>query len=104
MTETPIVRRTVVVPATDPLGLHMRPAQVLVQLALGRTCKIDIVRETLRVDAKSIFDVLTLAAEPGVQLVLEAQGDDAEVAIDELARYVESGFTDYELQRQKPAK
>jgi phosphocarrier protein HPr len=103
MSDSPIVRRTVVVPDTDPLGLHMRPAQVLVQLALGRNCKIEIVRDTLRVDAKSIFDVLTLAGEPGVELVLEAQGDDAEDAIDELARYVESGFTDYELQSQKPA-
>lgn len=101
--ELPIVRRTVTIRDADPLGLHVRPANVLVQLAMKRQCKIEIVRDTLRVDAKSIFDVLTLAAEPGTELVLEAQGEDAEAAIDELTRYVESGFTDYELPSQKRA-
>ena len=101
--ELPIVRRTVVIRDVDPLGLHVRPANLLVQLAMKRQCRIEILRDTLRVDARSILDVLTLGAEPGAELVLEAQGEDAEAAIDELTRYVESGFTDYELLRQKPA-
>jgi phosphocarrier protein HPr len=103
MNELPTVRRTVVITDKDPNGLHMRPAQMLVKLALGYKCKIEVVRETLRVDAKSIFDVMTLAAEPGAELVLEAQGDDAEPAIEELARYIENGFATDETQYQDPA-
>jgi phosphocarrier protein len=94
MNESPIVRRSVVIPEKDPHGLHMRPAQLLVALALKYQSKIEIVRETIRVDAKSIFDVLTIGGEPGVEITLEAQGDDAEQALDELARFIESGFED----------
>ena len=98
--DSPIVRRIVVIPAKDPLGLHMRPAQLLVQLALKYKCKIEVIRDTLRVDAKSIFDVLTLAAEPGVTIEFEAQGDDAEPATESLARFVENGFVSDETKSQ----
>jgi phosphocarrier protein len=98
--DVPTVRRTVVIPDKDPLGLHMRPAQLLVQLALKYQCKIEVIRETLRVDAKSIFEVLTLAAEPGVTIEFEAVGDDAEEAVDSLARLVENGFANNETQSQ----
>ncbi len=100
MNDSPIVRRAVVIPDKDPLGLHMRPAQLLVQLALRYQCKIDVIRDTLRVDAKSIFDVLTLAAEPGVTIEFEAAGDDAAEAIESLARFVENGFASNETQGQ----
>jgi phosphocarrier protein HPr len=100
MNDLPTVRRTVVITDKDPLGLHMRPAQLLVQLALKYQSKIDVIRDTLRVDAKSIFDVLTLAAEPGVTIEFEAQGDDAEQAIESLARYVENGFVMDETKSQ----
>src|SRR6185436_11840467 len=100
MNETPIVRRTVVINDKDPIGLHLRPASGLAKLALRYKCKIDIVREfvretkreTVRVDAKSILDLMTLAAEPGVEITLEAQGDDAEAAVEALARYIDDGF------------
>lgn len=98
--DQPIVRRTVVIPAKDPLGLHMRPAQLLVQLALKYNCKIDVLRDTLRVDAKSIFDVLTLAAEPGVTIEFEAEGDDAEPAVESLARFIENGFVNDETKSE----
>jgi phosphocarrier protein len=101
--ESPVVRRAVIITDKDPLGLHMRPAQLLVQLALKYKCKIEVVRETLRVDAKSIFEVLTLAAEPGVELVLEAVGEDAQEAVNCLARFVENGFANDETPCQHPA-
>jgi phosphocarrier protein len=100
MTDSPTVRRAVTIPDRDPLGLHMRPAQLLVQLALKYECKIDVIRDTLRVDAKSIFDVLTLAAEPGVTIEFEAVGDDAGPAVECLVRFVENGFGCDETQGQ----
>jgi phosphocarrier protein len=103
MSESPTVRRAVVIPAKDPHGLHMRPAQLLVALALKYQSKIEIVRETIRVDAKSIFDVLTVGGEPGVEIVLEAAGDDAEQAIAELCRFIENGFESENTASQEPA-
>jgi phosphocarrier protein HPr len=92
MSDSPNARRAVVIPAKDPNGFHMRPAQAFVALALRYHSKINIVRETIRVDAKSIFEVLTIGGEPGVEIVLEAWGDDANEAIDVLCRFIENGF------------
>jgi phosphotransferase system HPr-like phosphotransfer protein len=55
------------------------------------------------VDAKSVLDLMTLVAEPGVELTLEGQGDDAEAAIDQLLRYIEDGFPIVNTKGQKPA-
>ena len=109
MNETPIVRRTLVINDKDPLGLHMRPGLALVKLALRYKCKIDIVREwdretereTVRADAKSIFDLMTLVAEPGVEITLEAQGEDAEAAVEAIARFIDAGFPMDETKSQK---
>ena len=54
--------------------------------------RIELIRESQRVDAKSIFSLLTLAATPGTVLTLEAQGNDAEAAADAIVALVESGF------------
>jgi phosphocarrier protein len=53
---------------------------------------IEVVRDALRVDAKSILNVMTLAAAPGVELVIEARGVDAQEAVDKLTRFIENGF------------
>jgi phosphotransferase system HPr (HPr) family protein len=104
MSDSPTVRRAVVIPDKDPNGLHMRPAHALVELAKRYQSKIEIVRETIRVDAKSIFDVLTIGGEPGVEIVLEAWGDDAETAVDALTRFIESGFETTDTTCQNPAQ
>jgi len=104
MNETPTARRTLVIPDKDPNGFHLRPAQAFVKLALRYKSKIELVREMIRVDAKSIFDVLTIGGEPGVEITLEAQGDDAEQALDELARFIESGFEENSTTCQNPAQ
>ncbi len=89
---SPVVQRVVVVSDKDPLGLHIRPAEQFVRLAMKFTSEIEVVRESLRVDGKSIMHMLTLGAEPGAELRLEAQGDDAEQAVAALARFIENGF------------
>ncbi|TWT91107.1 Phosphocarrier protein HPr [Pseudobythopirellula maris] len=53
-----------------------------------------------RVDAKSILDVLTLGAQQGVELVIEAEGPDAEAAVEALTRLVENNFTPEVTQEQ----
>ena len=98
--ESAVVRRTVVISDKDPQGLHLRPAQLLSQMADGFHADIEVIRDTLRVDAKSIMQLITLAGLPGVELVIEARGDDAQEAVDRLARFIESGFSVGETQGQ----
>jgi phosphocarrier protein HPr len=86
----PVVRKTVVV--SNPQGLHARPAELFSRLALQFEADIEVIRDGLRIDAKSILNVLTLGAAQGTTLILEARGADAEKAIDALERLVVSDF------------
>ena len=82
--------RTVTVP--NALGLHARAAARFVQTAARFTSQIRLTREGRTVDGKSLMGVLLLAAARGSQLVIEADGPDADAAIAALAELVESGF------------
>lgn len=66
---------------TDPLGLHMRSANSIVRAARHFQADIWIWHGEARIDAKSILGVMTIAAECGTRLLLEAAGPDAEAAI-----------------------
>jgi len=98
---TPPIRRTVTILNTQ--GLHVRPAERFARTAMQFTAEIDVICHDQRVDAKSIMHLLTLGARQGTQLVLEALGDDAEQAVDELARLVETGFAMEPSADEKPA-
>jgi phosphocarrier protein HPr len=100
---SPAAQRVVVISDKDPLGLHIRPAEQFVRLAMKFPCEIEVVRENLRVDGKSIMHMLTLGAEPGAELRLEARGDRADEALEALAKFIESGFTVEQAEGQPPA-
>ncbi len=94
----PAVEKTVVI--SNPQGLHARPAELFARLALQFDSQIEVIRESHRVDAKSILHVLTLGAAQGTELLLHAEGTDAEAALEALARLVESDFAPDETMSQ----
>ena len=53
---------------------------------------IELVSKSQRVDGKSILEVLTLAAEEGTKLVVEASGPDAAEALSAIVRLFDSNF------------
>lgn len=65
-------------------GLHARPAGRLAQEAQAFEANISLVHDGQTVDAKSILDILTLAAGPGNMVELRAEGSDAEAALNRL--------------------
>lgn len=69
---------------TNSQGLHARPAELLSREARKWHSRIELVVDSQRVDGKSILDVLTLAAEAGTRVVIEATGPDARDALDAL--------------------
>ena len=78
------VRRTVIV-ANPPDGLHMRPATAFAKLARGFRCAV-VVRNGEKVaDGRSPHELIMLFAPPGTELLLELDGDDADIALDSLA-------------------
>jgi len=81
--------------------LHARPAELFVRLARQFQSRIELVRDDRRVEARNIIDLLTLGAAQGTELVLEAEGDDAQEAVEALVRLVESGFPSEEAESEQ---
>jgi phosphocarrier protein len=76
----------------NALGLHARPAAMIVQAANKFRCDIQFEKDGLQINAKSIMGVLTLAAGKGSSVVVVCEGEDAEAALAMLAKVFESGF------------
>ena len=70
----------------------MRPAYLLAEAAAKYDSQIEIVKDDIHVDGKSVLSILTLGATQGTELQLQATGSDAQQAVQELAELVLSGF------------
>ena len=73
-------------------GLHARPAARIVRLASAYTSEIELSKDGMDVNGKSIMGVMMLAAECGSEITIRANGPDAEQAVQALAELVASGF------------
>jgi len=76
----------------NSLGLHARPAAQIVRLAATFTSHIELEKDDLSVNAKSIMGVMMLAAESGSTLRIRADGEDEERAVSALVDLVATGF------------
>ena len=76
----------------NKLGLHARPSALLVTTAAKFQSEVFFSRDGLRVNGKSIMGVMTLAAERGVELLVEVDGPDEEKAISAIVEVIENGF------------
>ena len=74
------------------LGLHARAAAKFVHVASRFRSKIQLVKDGLCVDGKSILGLLTLAGSQGATLRLRVEGEDEQDAVRELAALVDSQF------------
>ncbi len=75
-------------------GLHARPAMVLVDVASGFAANIRIVKGQQAVDAKSIMQLMMLAAVCGTTLEVVATGEDAQEAVDAIVALNNADFDD----------
>lgn len=73
-------------------GLHVRPATMLADLAGKFRSQVTIIKDGQTVAARSIIEILTLAAAHGAQLTVRAEGPDEAEAVDAIARLVEGRF------------
>lgn len=69
-------------------GLHARPAALFVQMANKFDSRITVKRDDEEVNGKSIMGILMLGAEKGSEILIEADGSDADLAIAELEKIV----------------
>jgi len=73
-------------------GLHTRPAASLVKLAAKFNSEVILNRDGFAINAKSIIGVMTLAAEKGSRLIVQVEGEDEVLAIEEICNLFDSGF------------
>ncbi len=89
----PTASREIVV--SNKLGLHARPAMQFVDRANQFKSRVTVYKggeEPGEADGKSVMQMIILAATEGTPLRIEAQGQDAEVAVDKLAELFASKF------------
>ncbi|RNG18714.1 HPr family phosphocarrier protein [Streptomyces botrytidirepellens] len=74
-------------------GLHARPASIFVRAATAAGVPVTIAKAGgAPVNAASMLAVLGLGAQGGDEVVLASEADDAEVALDRLAKLVAEGL------------
>lgn len=83
----PMVERSVTVP--PGVGLHARPAALVVKTAASAPMDVTVARPHGRpVNAKSILALLGLDVRGGEQVVLRAEGPGAQEALERIARII----------------
>ncbi len=76
----------------NKLGLHARPAALLVQTTSNFNAEIQLENDGVKVNGKSIMGVMMLAAAFGSEITVIADGDDAEDMIAAVKELIESKF------------
>lgn len=72
----------------DPLGLHARPAGLLVKLAGDFESTIVVTTSTGNADAKRIMALMRLGAKQGTLLTVTCSGPDEEAAAEAIRRFL----------------
>lgn len=78
------------------LGIHARPAASFVKLASKFQCTVEIVKDHMTVNGKSILGVMSLAAEKGSVITIRTSGVDEDKAVSQLVDLLNKIFSEEE--------
>ena len=73
---------------TDPMGMHARPAAMLVKAVAPFASKVTVTAPTGTADARRLMALMKLAAKQGMELTVTGEGDDEETAAAELQAFL----------------
>ena len=73
-------------------GIHARPASLIVQTAQQFDSSIWIEKDDVKINAKSIMNILTLGATYKTELTVSAEGPDENDAVAELSELFDNKF------------
>lgn len=82
--------QTVIV--TNPLGLHARPANAFVKEANHYQSTIKLISQGKEYNAKSIVSVLKACVKSGMEISIQADGEDEAAAAEGLAASIRAGL------------
>lgn len=73
-------------------GVHARPASIIVQIAQEYECDIWIEKENVKINAKSIMNLLTLDAQYKTELTISVDGSDEDEALERITALFNNKF------------
>jgi phosphocarrier protein len=76
----------------NKLGLHARAAALFTKEASAFSSRIEVIKNNMKANGKSIMELLTIAGVQGSQIVIRVDGDDEDQAIAALVTLVKNGF------------
>jgi len=76
----------------NKLGIHARPAAQFVKMANRFQCEITVEKDGEEVDGKSIMGLMMLAAGHGSVILVTANGDDADSALEAIGELINNKF------------
>lgn len=77
---------------TNPMGLHMRPAGVMVKRLGDVPCEVTLRCGERSANAKRIFSVMALAAKCGETVTVEVAGENEQAVAKELEIFFKENF------------
>ena len=77
---------------TDPLGMHARPAGMLVKAVAKAASKVTVTAPTGTADCKRLMAVMRLAAKQGMELTFNVEGADEETVAAELQAFLSANL------------
>ncbi len=75
---------------TDPVGIHARPAGILVKEAKNFVSKITITKGEKSADMRKLLALMGLGVKQGEEVTVQIEGDDEEAC----AAYIEKFFSE----------
>ncbi len=80
----------------NKLGLHARSAAQIVKTASGFKSRVLMSKDGMEVDGKSIMGIMMMAAAKGSMVLVSAEGDDEEAALEGMERLFKDRFGEKE--------
>src|SRR6185437_4475975 len=77
---------------TNERGLHARASAKFVKLAATFDAEVTVSKDGATVDARSIMGLMMLAAGPGSEIIIRAEGAEADAAVEALTELVTNRF------------
>ncbi len=77
---------------TDEIGIHARPAGMLVKEAKAFTSKITLEANGKTADATKLMAVMSLGVKNGAEVVIKAEGDDEDAAIARMEEFMKENL------------
>ena len=78
----------------NPMGMHMRPAQLFVKTITPYNCEVTIVANGKALNAKSIMNLMAACIKQGTEMEIRCEGPDEVDCLHAAVELVESGLGD----------